>query len=134
MRMFSATPAARSVDIPIVHRRRRDPLFIVGHGRSGTSIATTLVRTHLRVAFATESQFFIRVYRRLAKYGDLSVDANRRLLVTDLGRERFFRRSAKYGLQLDVERVVREANPPTYAGVLAAIFTHLAESQQMERW
>ena len=63
--------------LPIRHRRT-DPVFVIGHGRSGTSILATLLRQHLRVAFGTESQFFIRYHRQLARYGDLSREANRR--------------------------------------------------------
>jgi hypothetical protein len=118
---------------PIIHRRT-DPLFVVGHARSGTSILAGLIRKHLRVGFGTESQFFIRYYRQLARYGDLGREPNRQLLVEDLSRERFFQRSKKYGLQLDVDRVVREAEPHTYAGILAAIMRQSAECQQMNRW
>jgi hypothetical protein len=107
---------------------------VIGHGRSGTSILSTLLRKHLRVAFGTESQFFIRYHKQLARYGDLTREANRRLLVEDLSRERFFQRSKKYGVVLDVDRAVREAAPQTYAGVLAAIMRQNAECQQMERW
>jgi hypothetical protein len=119
--------------LPIRHRRQ-DPVFVIGHGRSGTSILSTLLRKHLRVAFGTESQFFIRYHKQLARYGDLTREANRRLLVEDLSRERFFQRSKKYGVVLDVDRAVREAAPQTYAGVLAAIMRQNAECQQMERW
>jgi hypothetical protein len=119
--------------LPISHRRK-DPVFVVGHGRSGTSILATLIRKHLQVAFGTESQFFIRYHRQLARYGDLAQEPNRRLLVEDLSRERFFQRSKKYGVRLDVDRAVSEAEPRTYAGVLAAIMRQNAECQQMERW
>jgi hypothetical protein len=113
---------------------RLDPVFVVGHGRSGTSILTNLIRKYLHVAFGTESQFFIRYYRRLGRYGDLAAESSRRLLVEDLSRERFFQRSRKYGVRLEVDRAVREADPPTYAGVLTAIMSQSAECQQMDRW
>jgi hypothetical protein len=126
----SATPAASQVSI---NHRRLNPVFVVGHGRSGTSILADLLRKHLRLAFGTESQFFIRYYRQLHRYGDLRDERNRRLLLEDLSRERFFQRSLKYGVRLDVERAVREAEP-TYAGVLTAIMRQSAECQRMERW
>jgi hypothetical protein len=120
--------------VPPIRHRRKDPVFVVGHGRSGTSILSTLIRTHMRVAFGTESQFFIRYYRQLARYGDLARDANRRLLIEDLSRERFFQRSKKYGVRIDVDRAVAESEPRSYAGVLAAIMRQNAECQQMDRW
>jgi hypothetical protein len=109
-------------------------VFIVGHGRSGTSILATLFRKHLQIAFGTESQFFVRYYHQLDRYGDLSRERNRRLLVEDLSGERFFQRSRKYGIRLDVDRAVREADPPTYAGVLSAIMRQSADCQQLDRW
>jgi len=118
---------------PRITHRRLDPVFVVGHGRSGTSILSNLIRKYFRVAFGTESQFFVRYYRRLHRYGDLTRDRNRRLLLDDLSRERFFQRSRKYGVRLDVDRAVREA-APTYAGVLTAIMRQSAECQQMVRW
>lgn len=126
--------SARDGVVPPIRHRRHDPVFVIGHGRSGTSILATLLRKHLQIAFGTESQFFIRFYRQLSRYGDLARAPQRRQLVEDLSRERFFRRSQKYGVRLDVERAVREAVPPTYAGVLAAIMRQNAECQQMERW
>jgi hypothetical protein len=117
---------------PILHRRT-DPVFVVGHGRSGTSILSDLLRKYLRLAFGTESQFFIRYHRQLQRYGDLTQDANRRLLLTDLSRERFFERSLKYGIRLDVDRAVRESEP-TYAGVLSAVMWQSAACQGMTRW
>jgi hypothetical protein len=116
-----------------IHHRRLDPVFVVGHGRSGTSILTDLIRRHLHVGFGTESQFFIRYYHQLARYGDLRREGNRRLLVNDLSTERFFVRSRKYGVRLDKERAVAEA-APSFAGVLTAILRQCAEAQQMTRW
>jgi len=117
-----------------VRHRRLDPVFIVGHGRSGTSILTNLVRKYLGVAFGTESQFFVRYHRQLGRYGDLTRDANLARLVRDISAERFFQRSRKYGLQLDAARVVRECEPRTYTGVLSAIFRQCAEGQHLARW
>jgi hypothetical protein len=118
---------------PPIRHGRLDPVFIAGHGRSGTSILANLVRKYLRIAFGTESQFFIRYSRRLAAYGNLAVERNRRLLLEDLSRERFFQRSRKYGVRLNVDRAVGEAEP-TYAGVLTAIMRQSAECQRMDRW
>jgi hypothetical protein len=123
-----------SAELPVIRHGRREPVFVVGHGRSGTSILSNLIRKYLGVAFGTESQFFIRYYRQLDRYGDLARDRARRLLVEDLSEERFFQRSRKYGVRLDVDRAVREADPPTYAGVLSAIMRQSAECQQMDRW
>lgn len=123
-----------SCDLARVRHRRTDPVFIIGHGRSGTSILTNLVRKYLGVAFGTESQFFVRYYRRLASYGDLAVDGNLERLVGDIGTERFFVRSRKFGVRLDVARAVRECEPRTYGGALVSIFRQVAAAQQMTRW
>jgi hypothetical protein len=132
--MISERSDEERAPAPPVRHRRKDPVFVVGHGRSGTSILATLLRRHLQIAFGTESQFFIRYHGQLSGYRDLTREANLRVLIQDLSLERFFQRSKKYGVRLDVDRAVRETEPRTYAGVLAAIMRQNAECQGMQRW
>lgn len=117
-----------------VRHTRQDPVFVIGHGRSGTSILTNLIRKYLGVAFGTESQFFVRYYRRLSAYGDLNVEANLERLLNDIAGERFFARSRKFGLHLDVARAMRECKARTYAAVLDAILRQCADAQRRARW
>ncbi len=117
------------------HHTRRNPVFVIGHARSGTSVTCRLLRRYLKVSFGTESQFIIRFYRELHVYGDLTVDANVRGLIGDIARERFFERSRRnWGFVLNCEKAFVSLQDRTYPAVLDAIFRQLAEHNQMVRW
>lgn len=118
-----------------VRHTRVGPVFILGHGRSGTTILTQLVKKYLAVAFGTESQFILRFHGRLARYGDLGLAANRQRLLGDISRERFFERTGRnFGFVLDQSKVERAMSAPTYAAMLAGIFAQLAEHNGLSRW
>ena len=110
------------------------PVFVIGSARSGTSILARLIRDYLGVNFGTESQFIIRFYRRLGRYGDLRSDRNLRRLLADIGKERCFKRWKKFGYQIDLERIFQRIVKKNFSGVLEAIFIDLAVHNQMDRW
>ncbi len=124
------------LDLPARHSRHH-PVFVIGVARSGTSLLCSLMRRYLKVNFGTESQFVVRVYRRLPSYGDLNDLANLRRLVDDVAAERCFRRwTLRFGFVLDQEKVFREVSNGrrSFAGVLQAIFSQFARYHGMERW
>ncbi len=112
------------------------PVILVGHGSSGTSIFSRLLRNHLRVSFGTESQFIVHYYRRLDRYGDLADDANLRRLIHDISGERWFERcDFKFGFKFDEQAAFDAVKTRTYRGVLDAIFLQLAQYNKMApRW
>lgn len=110
------------------------PVFMIGHGSSGTSILATLLREEYGIAFGTESQFIIDYYRRLHRYGDLEDEQNLRHLVSHVLSERFFRRSAKFGFQTDVQSILNRIEERSYRGVLEAVFKEFARQLGMTRW
>jgi hypothetical protein len=121
----------------VVPRHTRfSPVFVLGHVRSGTSLMCRLLLDHLGVNFGTESQFIVRYYQKLQRYGDLGDDANLRRLLDDVSQERFFSRTRQnFGFVLDVERAARAVGPErTYSNVLRAIFGQFAETQGQPRW
>lgn len=81
-------------DLDVKHSRT-NPVFVVGNARSGTSIFCKMIRKYLKISFGTESQFIIRYYNTLARYGDLRKDENLLLLIYDISRERCFERWEK---------------------------------------
>lgn len=118
-----------------VRHTRRDPVFVVGHGRSGTSLTVKLLRKYFHVGFGTESQFFVRYFDRLRHYDHLRTRRDLRRLVQDLARERCFERwNRRFGFRLDPDRVMRELSEPSYPGVIDAIFRQLAAHHGVERW
>ena len=114
---------------------RFDPVFVVGHTRSGTTLTCRLLLDHLGVNFGTESQFMIRYYTRLRRYGDLNDDRNLRCLFEEIGRERFFERTRRnFGFVLNIDLAMRSIESRDYAGVLRAIFEQFAVGKGMTRW
>lgn len=113
----------------------KDPIILIGNGRSGTSILGQLMRDHLGVAFGTESQFIVTYFRRLGDYGVLDVDSNLRKLVGDILQERWFQRSRKFSnFGVGLEEVLSNVKEKTYSGVLDAIFELFAKHLGMDRW
>lgn len=124
------------LDLPARHRCRA-PVFVIGAARSGTSLLCSLMRRYLRLNFGTESQFIVRIYRRLPDYGDLREETHLRRLVDDIARERCFERwTRRFGFVLDSNAVFEEARRDrrSYPGVLQAVFSQFARYHGMERW
>lgn len=119
-----------------VHHRTLAPVLILGHGNSGTSILSRLLRNYLRVSFGTESQFIVRFANNLRSYGDLQNDTNLRHLIQDISRERWFQRChKKWGFEVDCDAVFDDVQTRTYRGVLDAVFLQLARHNDMApRW
>lgn len=110
------------------------PIFVIGSARSGTSILSKLIREYLNVSFGTESQFIVRIYRRLHLYGNLKEGENLKNLLSDIGKERCFQRWRKFGYKYDFERIYARIQERSYAGVLDAIFSDLATHTNRMRW
>lgn len=135
VRASMSNTAAPNLKTPPVVHRSTVPVHVIGHGRSGTSVFIRMLRKYLQIAFGTESQFILRYSRRLAQYGDLSRSSNRRQLVEDICRERWFQRTGrKFDFSTSPEAILDEIREPTYAGVLDAVFRQLAKHLHMQRW
>ena len=120
--------------VPVRHTRS-EPVFVIGSARSGTTLTCRLLLDHLGVNFGTESQFFLRYFRRLGAYQDLGDDARMRLLIADISRERFFARTRQnFGFVLDAERALRQLRGRTYPDLLRAMFEQFAQQHEMTRW
>lgn len=120
--------------IELIHHRH-EPVLLIGHGSSGTSISAGLMRKYCGVAFGNESQFMIRFLRNASRYGDLSVEANLRRYVRDILKERYFERAAlKYNYHPTEDLVVSRTGDRTPSGVFRAIFGLMADAQHTERW
>nr|WP_321404964.1 sulfotransferase [uncultured Desulfobacter sp.] len=93
------------------------------------------MRKYLKVCFGTESQFIVRHYKQLQKYGDLKKDENLRRLINNISEERFFKRSQKFNnFKLDPDQFYNDVKDRTFRGVLDAAFLQLAKHLQMDRW
>ncbi len=118
-----------------VRHARLTPVFVIGHGRSGTSVLIKLIRKYLKINFGTESQFIIRFYQNLKHYGDLSDKANAARLIKDIAAERYFKRIKKrFDFDFNPGAAIANYTGKNYADVLSTVFGQFAEYHGMERW
>jgi len=118
-----------------VRHTRLTPVFVIGHGRSGTSVLIKLIRKYLKINFGTESQFIIRFYQNLRHYGDLADRTNAARLIHDISAERYFKRIKKrFNFEFNPTAAAAKYSGSNYADVLSAVFGQFAEFHGMERW
>jgi hypothetical protein len=118
-----------------VEHTRRDPVLLIGHGSSGTSICAGLIRKYCAVAFGNESQFMLRLARLSKDWGDLSNPAVLREAVRRMLAERYFERAARiYDFHPTLEQIVNRVQQPTIAGIYNALFELMADHQGTTRW
>ena len=131
-----ALSRAERIELGIdVQHQRRDPLMVIGHGSSGTSICSGLIRKYCAVAFGCESQFMIRFSRHATRFGDLEKNDNIRRLVVDLLKERYFERSAvRYDFRPTVDQILERTTSRSCSGIFRAVFGLMADKQQTDRW
>jgi hypothetical protein len=109
------------------------PVFVVGFPRSGTTLLRLMLHSHPRIAMPHETGFLLEAYQERRRFGDLTVEANRRRLARFIV-ERKESRFHLLGLDgaLVTERVV--SAPPTLGSALAAVYTAYAERFGKPRW
>ena len=107
------------------------PIFVIGVGRSGTTLVRLMLHNHPRLAIPYESHFIGRFYADLPKYGDLDRDDNLRLLVQHILDEPLLK---MWDHPFDVDEVVRSVGERTLAGVLDAIYMAYARGHNKARW
>jgi hypothetical protein len=109
------------------------PLVIVGCPRSGTTLLSTMLHAHPRIAIPPETRWLRATYQRRRSFGDLRAEENRRRLAHFITR----RKNSKFddlGISREntVERIV--AAPPTLGSATAAVFEEFAATRDKPRW
>jgi hypothetical protein len=63
------------------------PIFIIGVGRSGTTLIRQMINSHSKVAVPYESHFITKYMNKISEYGDLEQDKNLMQLLQDICNE-----------------------------------------------
>jgi hypothetical protein len=108
-----------------------DPIFVIGIGRSGTTLLRLMLHHHPRIAIPYESEFLTRHYEAVEKYGDLRDDANLAALVDAMLAEPALLR---WDHTFDRSAILANLEERTVAGVSHAIYSQYAAAKGKGRW
>jgi hypothetical protein len=106
------------------------PIFIVGTGRSGTSLLRNILNRHPRIAISDETHFLQYVYSRRRAFGNLDNPAHRRRVADEYVRLKHLRVISDPGALR--ARLLRDAT--SYRGLFTSLAANYAELQGKPRW
>ncbi|NOX36458.1 MAG: sulfotransferase [Calditrichaeota bacterium] len=117
------------------HTNKKAPVFVVGAPRSGTTFLTKLMNTFLDIHVARDAGVFLRFYKMLPGFGDLSRRENMEQLIRRLFKDHFFKiRILERGLNLTVDQVLEQFKGTTYTELIDFLMFEMARQQGKSRW
>src|SRR5690606_27357628 len=107
------------------------PFFVVGSGRSGTTLLQALIDAHPNIAIPPESHLYDRVAPVFHTYGDLGVQSNRLRFIRDLLADAYIR---QWHLEVTPGEIEARVIRGDRVGVIDALFSLYAKRQGARRW
>lgn len=107
------------------------PFFIVGIGRSGTTLLRLMFHNHPNIAVPYESHFITDYYNNLDTYGDLTVDENLDKLLNDILQEDLL---SQWDHVFDADRIKSTISEPSLEEIFNAIYSDYATGKGKARW
>jgi hypothetical protein len=112
-------------------RPPKPPFFVVGAGRSGTTLLQTLIDAHPQLAVPPESHLYDRIAPVFETYGDLAVEAHRLHFIQDLLADAYIQ---QWRLEVTPAEVDARITRHDRVGVVDALFSLYAEQHGATRW
>lgn len=109
----------------------REPFFVVGCPRSGTTLLQILVDAHPNIAIPPESHIFCRFSKLFDKYGNLHKKTNLQLLVKDILRDDRIR---LFDLDISVSDFCSQLKSISLKSVISLVFELYAQKEAKKRW
>lgn len=110
---------------------KNTPFFIIGIGRSGTTLLRLMFHNHPNIAVPYESHFITDYYNRLDDYGDLSDDTNLDKLLTDILQEKLL---VQWDHEFDINRIKALMSDNSLESIFNAIYSDYANGKGKSRW
>ena len=110
---------------------RRRPFFILGAGRSGTSLLSRMLNHHPNLAVPPESHLYNTFHPWLSHYGSLAVPQNR---AEACGRHRRERPLRDWSPRLRADEVLAHIDGDDFGAVVNAVMRAWAARQGKRRW
>jgi hypothetical protein len=107
------------------------PIFVIGVGRSGTTLLRLMLHHHPRIAIPYESHFIPRYHAELASFGDLGDDANALRLITRILDEDIVK---LWDHRFDAQRILARLRERSFSGIIDAVYVDYAAGHGKERW
>ena len=126
-RITSHKEARQNMSLP----EDRSPIFIVGVGRSGTTLLRKILGNHPNIAIPYESHFITKYYQSLEQYGDLNNEGNLRKIVADILDEALIK---QWDHAFNIETVIDKISDRSLSGIIDAIYQDYAEARGKKRW
>lgn len=109
----------------------KPPFFIVGIGRSGTTLLRLMFHNHPNIAIPYESHFITDYYNNAEKYGDLNNDDNLERLLKDIFNEELLK---QWDHQFSVETIKKKAKNRQIGDIFRAIYDDYTEAKGKKHW
>jgi hypothetical protein len=109
----------------------KPPFFVVGVGRSGTTLLRLMLHHHPGIAIPYESHFLTRYIDRIAEYEPLDRPGAVRRLLSDMLAEKTVR---MWDHTFDLDRLEASVAAPTLRDAVEAIYRDYARAKGKPRW
>ena len=109
----------------------KPPFFIVGVGRSGTTLIRLMLHSHPNIAIPYESHFITDYSENEKLHGDLNNDQNLKMLLNRILQEDLLQ---KWDHQFDLDTLFNSIENRTLQGVFDAIYKDYAMGKGKLRW
>ena len=110
---------------------KKPPFFIIGVGRSGTTLIRLMINNHPNIAIPYESHFITKYHEKLNDYGDLNNKNNLIKIVSDILAEELL---SKWDHSFKLENIVTDISENTLKGIFDSIYKNYAKSKGKIRW
>ncbi len=110
---------------------KNSPIFIIGVGRSGTTLIRQMINSHSKIAVPYESHFITKYMDKISDYGGLQKDENLMRLLQDICKEPILDNWDYYCTPEDLmERITQR----DVANIFDAFYSLYAEHHGKRRW